>query len=64
VSAVGSAVDWRSPWVIGGFIVLMSIGVLGVRYQGRIEQWIARYVAARPASARRQPDAARPGEGG
>jgi uncharacterized membrane protein YdjX (TVP38/TMEM64 family) len=56
-AAVGSGqLDWRSPWVIGGFIVLMSIGVVGVRYQDRIEQWVARYAAARPASGRRQAD--------
>lgn len=40
-SAVGAGlVDWRSPWVIGGAILLMSAGAVAIRYQARIEQWI------------------------
>ena len=40
-AAVGDGViSWRSPWVIGGAIVLMLTGLIGVRYQERIERWI------------------------
>jgi uncharacterized membrane protein YdjX (TVP38/TMEM64 family) len=47
-AAVGSGIlDWRSPWIIGGFIALMSIGVLGVRYQDRIDRWVEQRAAVR-----------------
>jgi uncharacterized membrane protein YdjX (TVP38/TMEM64 family) len=40
-AAVGAGlVDWRSPWVIGGAILLMSAGAVAIRYQARIEHWI------------------------
>ena len=43
IAAVGAGViDWRSPWVIGGLAALMAIGVIGVRYQDRIDRWVAR----------------------
>jgi uncharacterized membrane protein YdjX (TVP38/TMEM64 family) len=44
-AAVGAGlVDWRSPWVIGGAAVLMIIGAVAVRYQGRIESFVDRQV--------------------
>jgi uncharacterized membrane protein YdjX (TVP38/TMEM64 family) len=59
-AAVGAGqLDWRSPWVIGGLIVLMCIGVLGVRYQSRVERLVARYTT--PST---QPEATQPVEGG
>lgn len=63
-AAVGAGqIDWRSPWVIGGFIVLMSIGVIGVRYQDRIERWVARRAAALSTTSPVLPEIAPPGEG-
>jgi uncharacterized membrane protein YdjX (TVP38/TMEM64 family) len=54
-AAVGSGVvDWRSPWVIGGFIGLMALGVLGIRYQDRIDRWVERR-ASRRLAAQPQP---------
>jgi len=42
-AAVGAGVlDWRSPWVIGGLIVLMAFGLIGARNQDRIDRWVAR----------------------
>lgn len=38
---VGSgAVSWRSPWVIGGFGVMVVIALIALRYQSHIERWV------------------------
>jgi uncharacterized membrane protein YdjX (TVP38/TMEM64 family) len=40
-AAVGAGVvSWRSPWVIGGAILFMSLAVVAIRNQQRIEQWV------------------------
>lgn len=47
-AAVGAGlVDWRSPWVIGGAVLFMSLGAVAIRYQARIEQWIDRVLLPR-----------------
>jgi uncharacterized membrane protein YdjX (TVP38/TMEM64 family) len=47
-AAMGAGlVDWRSPWVIGGALVLMSLGAVAIRYQARIETLIDQTVLPR-----------------
>lgn len=47
-AAVGDGlVDWRSPWIIGGAALLMLVGVIALRYQGRIELWVDQKVLPR-----------------
>lgn len=53
-AAVGAGVvSWRSPWVIGGAIILMSLGVIGVRYQDRIERWVDDTLLSRTTALRK-----------
>jgi len=50
-AAVGAGlVDWRSPWVIGGAILLMGSALVAMRYQDRIEAFIDRRVLPKVAS--------------
>lgn len=47
-AAVGAGlVDWRSPWVIGGAVLLMGAALVGMRYQSRIEAFIDQRVLPR-----------------
>ncbi len=40
-AAVGAGMlDWNSPWVIGGAVVLMGAAVAAMRYQSQIEAFI------------------------
>lgn len=51
-AAVGAGVvSWRSPWVIGGAIILMAAAVVAMRYQTRIEQFIDQQVLSRVLKA-------------
>lgn len=51
--AVGAGViSWRSPWVIGGAIVLTALALLAIRYQSRIEQFVDRQLLGRVLRAR------------
>lgn len=47
-AAVGAGlVDWRSPWVIGGAVLLMGAALIAMRYQSRIETFIDQHVLPR-----------------
>lgn len=55
-AAVGAgAVSWRSPWVIGGAVALLALGVLGMRYQDQIDQWVDEVVLGRLLNRRARP---------
>ncbi len=60
-AAVGAGlVDWRSPWVIGGAILLMGSALVAMRYQDRIEAFIDRRVLPKVASLAASPQLERP----
>lgn len=63
-AAVGAGlVDWRSPWVIGGAVLFMSLGAVAIRYQVRIEQWIDQVLLPRVTRlAGRSTDNSRPAD--
>lgn len=47
-SAVGAGViSLTSPWVIGGAVLLLSLAVVGMRNQDRIERWVDSVLLAR-----------------
>jgi uncharacterized membrane protein YdjX (TVP38/TMEM64 family) len=60
-AAVGAGlVDWRSPWVIGGAILLMGSALVAMRYQNRIEAFIDRRVLPKVASLASSPQPEHP----
>lgn len=47
-SAVGAGViSLTSPWIIGGAALLLSLAVVGMRFQDRIERWVDATLLAR-----------------
>lgn len=60
-AAVGAGlVDWHSPWVIGGAILLMGSALVAMRYQNRIETFIDQRVLPKVASLTPSPQPERP----
>jgi uncharacterized membrane protein YdjX (TVP38/TMEM64 family) len=54
-AAIGAGlVDWRSPWVIGGAILVMTGAVVAMRYQSRIESFVDQRVLPRVVALGKQ----------
>jgi uncharacterized membrane protein YdjX (TVP38/TMEM64 family) len=60
-TAIGAGLlDWRSPWIIGGAVLLMAVGAVAVRYQSRIEAFVDQRVLPKVVKLGTRPDPARP----
>ncbi len=61
-AAIGAGlVDWHSPWVIGGAVLLMGAAVAAMRYQAQIEAFIDQRVLPQAVRLSARPKRARPG---
>lgn len=60
-AAIGAGlVDWHSPWVIGGAVLLMGAAVAAMRYQAQIETFIDQRVLPQAVRLSTRPEEARP----
>jgi uncharacterized membrane protein YdjX (TVP38/TMEM64 family) len=60
-AAVGAGlVDWHSPWVIGGAVLLMGTAVAAMRYQAQIETFVDQRVLPQAVRLSARPKRVRP----